>query len=139
MNPALADLPLWAAIPAALLLLLGAGLTLIGAWGLVSIRGFYDRLHVTTLGTSWGTGAVVLAVILLASAAQGHLAMRALAIGVFVIITTPVTMVVLARAALQRDRAEGADVPPPASLPEPETDSAADPAAGPAPAALPRD
>jgi multicomponent K+:H+ antiporter subunit G len=33
-------------------------------------------------------------------------------IGVFAILTTPVTLILLVRAALYRDRVEGQDVPP---------------------------
>ena len=47
--------PLWAAIPAALLLVVGAGLTLVGSIGLVRLPTFYERIHAPTLGTSWGT------------------------------------------------------------------------------------
>ena len=46
--------PVWAAIAAALLLLAGAGLTLLGTIGLVRLPGFYERIHAPTLGTSWG-------------------------------------------------------------------------------------
>lgn len=125
-------LPLWAALPVAALVVLGATLAVIGTWGLVTLPRFYDRLHPPALVSSWGTGAVVLAVIIATSAAEGRFAPEAIVVGVFVIITTPVTMMVLTRAALQRDRAEGADVPP-AAIPDPEP--APDP--GPDPDAAP--
>lgn len=120
-------LPLWAAIPVALLVLLGSTLALLGAWGLVTLPKFYERLHPPALISSWGTGSVVLATIIATSANEGRLALEPLAIGVFVIVTTPVTMMVLTRAALQRDRAEGADVPP-ATAPD---QDAAGPESGP--------
>ncbi|MBW7921667.1 MAG: cation:proton antiporter [Rubellimicrobium sp.] len=105
-------LPLWAALPVALLVVLGATLAVLGTWGLAVLPRFYERLHPPALASSWGTGAIVLAVIIATSAGEGRLAIEAIVVGVFVIVTTPVTMMVLTRAALQRDRAEGADVPP---------------------------
>lgn len=102
----LAEVPLWAAIPIAAFLLLGSGLTLIGAIGLARLDSFYDRIHTPTLGTSWGTGGVVLASMLLFSVLGARPALHEFMIGVFVTITTPVTLMLLARAALYRDRAE---------------------------------
>lgn len=116
MTGHLAALPLWAAVAAAALILLGAGLTLLGAIGLARLSNFYDRIHAPTLGTSWGTAAIVLGAIIVFSAVQGALVIHAVVIGAFVMITTPVTLLVLGRAALQRDRAEGGEVPMPTAL-----------------------
>ena len=66
MSP-LDDIPLWLAIPVAGLVMLGATLTLIGAWGFLRMNSFYDRLHAPTLASSWGTGGVILGSALLAS------------------------------------------------------------------------
>ena len=55
------NLPLWVALPAALLVVVGSTLTLLGTLGLVTLKSFYDRLHAPTLGTSWGTAAILLA------------------------------------------------------------------------------
>lgn len=110
---AAADLPLWAALPVALLLLLGAGLALIGSIGLVVLRGFYDRVHAPTLGTTLGIGCVLLASILFSSVSQSRFVLHELLITVFMVVTTPITLMLLARAALSRDRREGsAEVPP---------------------------
>lgn len=100
----LATLPLWAAIPAAALLVLGASLTLIGSFGLLRLRTFYERIHAPTLGTSWGTGGIVLASIIVFSVAQGRPVLHELLIGFFVSVTTPVTLMLLGRAALSRDK-----------------------------------
>jgi multicomponent K+:H+ antiporter subunit G len=99
----LADLPLWAAIPAAFFLVLGATLTLIGSYGLVRLASFYERIHAPTLGTSWGTAGIVLASMLLASVDEGHVVLHEILIGFFVTITTPVTLMLLGRAAIYRD------------------------------------
>lgn len=102
----LETLPLWAAIPAAILVLLGACLTLIGSWGLARLGNFYDRIHAPTLGTSWGTAAIMLASMLVFSVTSGHLVVHELVIGTFIMVTTPVTLMLLGRAALYRDRIE---------------------------------
>ncbi len=120
-----ADLPLWAALPVALLLLLGAGLGLTGSIGLLRLRSFYDRVHAPTLGTTLGIGCILLASMLYFSVAQTRLVLHEILIAVFVVITTPVTIMLLARAALHRDRAEGnPEVPPP--LPPPQDRPARD-------------
>ena len=106
MNHA-ADLPLWAALLVAIFLLIGAGLALIGSFGFYHLRNFYDRIHAPTLGTSWGTAAIVMASIICFSVLQSRLVLHELLIGFFVTVTTPVTLMLLGRAALYRDRSEG--------------------------------
>lgn len=115
MNHA-ADLPLWAALVASFLVLLGASLTLVGAIGLVRLETFYDRLHAPSLGATWGTGGILLASILLFSVLQSRLVLHEVLIAVFLTVTTPVTLMLLGRAALYRDRSEKAADPPPPSL-----------------------
>jgi multicomponent K+:H+ antiporter subunit G len=105
MHPA--NLPAWAALLTALLVLVGAGLTLIGAIGTLRFGSFFQRVHAPTLGTSWGTGAILLASIVRFSALDSRPVLHEILIGVFITVTTPVTLMLLARAALYRDRAEG--------------------------------
>src|SRR5690606_6454583 len=102
-----ADLPSWAAVAVGILVLIGAGITLAGTIGLVRFRTFYQRVHAPTLGTSYGAGFVLLASILYFSVLQSRPVVHEVLILAFVVITTPVTLVLLARAALYRDRAEG--------------------------------
>ena len=111
------ELPAWAAVLTAMLVLIGAGLTLAGAIGTLRFGSFYERVHSPTLGTSWGTGAVALASIVLFSALGTRPVVHELLIAVFMTVTTPVTLMLLARAALYRDRAEGSkDVPAKSSV-----------------------
>lgn len=117
----LADLPLWIGVPVALLLVIGATLTLLGTLGLVRLRSFYDRLHAPTLGTSWGAAATLLASMILFSWTEARVAVHELVLGVLVMVTTPVTLMLLGRAALHRDRAEGRKDVPPAVARERET------------------
>ncbi|MBX6741785.1 MAG: cation:proton antiporter [Acetobacteraceae bacterium] len=101
------DLPFWAALPVALLLLLGAGLALTGSLGLLRLGSFYERVHAPTLGTTLGIGCVLIASMLAFSVLQTRPVLHEVLIGVFVTITTPVALMLLARAALYRDRHEG--------------------------------
>ena len=107
------DLPVWAALPTALLLLVGAGLALTGSLGLLRLGTFYERIHAPTLGTTLGIGCVLIASMLYFSVLQTRLVLHELLIAVFMVVTTPVTLTLLARAALYRDRTEGNDGVPP--------------------------
>lgn len=107
------SLPAGAAILTAFFVLLGASLTLIGAIGTLRFRSFFERVHAPTLGTSWGTGAIVIGSMIFFSVLQSRPVLHEILIGAFVTVTTPVTLMLLARAALYRDRSEGiAGVPP---------------------------
>ncbi len=110
------DLPTWAALLTAFLLLVGAGLTLLGAVGTLRFGSFFERVHAPTLGTSWGTGAIVLASIVCFSTLGSRLVVHEVLIGVFITVTTPVTLMLLARAALYRDRSEENENVPPRSI-----------------------
>jgi multicomponent K+:H+ antiporter subunit G len=109
-------LPIWAALATALLVLIGAALTLIGAIGTLRFGSFFERVHAPTLGTSWGTGAIALASMIFSSALGSRPIVHEVLIGVFITVTTPVTLMLLARAALYRERAEGSTRVPPHSI-----------------------
>jgi len=100
------DLPLWAALATALLVLLGAGLTLVGTLGLLLFPSFYDRIHAPTLGTTLGIGCVLLASMLYFSVTQSRPVLHEVLVGLFMVVTTPVTLMLLARAAFYRDQQE---------------------------------
>ncbi len=102
MTP-LQELPAWAALPVALLLLAGAGLARTGSLGLLRLGTFYARVHAPTLGI----GSILAAWTLFFSVLQGRLVLQGLLIAALMAATTPVTLMLLARAALYRDRPEG--------------------------------
>lgn len=107
------DIPVWLALVVGLLSLAGALLTLVGCIGLARFESFYERIHAPTLGTSFGTVAVLLASILYFSVTGQRPAVHEVLLLVFVSVTTPVTLMLLARAALYRDRAERNGTVPP--------------------------
>ncbi len=98
-----ATLPPWAALLAAALLLFGASLAFIGSLGLLRLRSFYDRVHAPTLGTTLGTGSILLGSMLFFSVLETRFVLHELLIAVFVTVTTPITLILLVRAARSRD------------------------------------
>lgn len=110
-------LPAWAAILTALLVLSGAALALTGAIGLLRFRTFYERVHAPTLGATLGLGCILIASMVYFSVSETRPVVHEILIGLFVTVTTPVTMLMLTQATLYRDRAEGkapkiTDAPP---------------------------
>lgn len=105
-------LPLWAAIPATLLLLLAGCLVLIGGLGLLRLSNFYQRSHGPAMINTLGAGCVLAASMLYFSATGSRPVIHELLITVFVLLTAPVTAMLLMRAAVHRDRRRGRnDVP----------------------------
>jgi multicomponent K+:H+ antiporter subunit G len=106
MNAA-ANLPAWAALLTALLVLVGATVTLIGSLGLLRLGNFYARVHAPTLGTTLGAGSILAGSALCFSVLEARPVVHEILIAVFVTLTTPVTLMLVVRAALYRDRTEG--------------------------------
>ncbi len=100
------------AILTAMLLIVGAAITLTGAVGLLRLRSFYQRVHAPTLGTTLGTACVALASMIHFSTLGSRLVVHELLIIVFVTVTTPISLMVLVRAATLRDAAENDRTPP---------------------------
>jgi multicomponent K+:H+ antiporter subunit G len=105
IDPAL--VPDWLAIVVAVVVLAGAIITLLGTTGLVRFATFYQRIHAPTLGASFGAALVLLGSSLYSSFGLGYPVLHEVLVFIFILVTTPVTLMLLARAALYRDRAEG--------------------------------
>jgi multicomponent K+:H+ antiporter subunit G len=106
------ELPAWAALVTAFFVLLGATVTLIGSIGLLRLGNFYARVHAPTLGTTAGMASILIGSALFFSMLEARPLLHEILIAVFVTLTTPVTLMLLVRAALYRDRIEGSqDVP----------------------------
>lgn len=104
---------LWIELPIALLLLASGALSLIAALGLLRLPDFFQRMHPPALAYTLATWCVALASVLDATALGGRLALHAWVVVVLLSITTPVTTLLLARAALFRQRIDGvAELPP---------------------------
>jgi len=99
-----ADVPLWAALPAALLLICGGLLTLVGSLGLLRLDSFFARIHAPTMGSTLGAGCVLLASMLSSTALAQRPVIHELLITLFILITAPVTTMLLMRAAILRSK-----------------------------------
>jgi multicomponent K+:H+ antiporter subunit G len=97
------EISVYAAVPVVVLLVVGAAISLVGSLGLLRLRSFYERIHAPTLGTTLGTTCVALASMIYFSALGSRLALHELLIIVFVTATTPISLMVLVRAALLHD------------------------------------
>ena len=128
-------LPVWADVLIGVLLAISGFLSLTGALGLVRIREFFTRMHPLALASTLAVWCLGAALVLFFSLTYQTLVLRAWLVVVFMAITVPVTVVLLARAALFRRRAAGEDgLPPtfagpaprlvPAPVVEKETDAA---------------
>jgi multicomponent K+:H+ antiporter subunit G len=111
-------LPPWAALLVAVLVLGSAVLTLIGSIGLLRLKSFYARVHAPTLGTTLGAFLMLCASALLFSLGHGRPVLSVILIGAFLPLTTPITLMLLVRAALARDRRNGVSGVPSAPVPE---------------------
>jgi len=97
-------LPLWAALPAGALLIFGGLLVVIGSLGLLRLPDFYSRMHSPTMGTTLGTGCVLIASMLVSSALLQRPVIHELLITLFVVMSSPVTAMLLMRATVTRAR-----------------------------------
>jgi multicomponent K+:H+ antiporter subunit G len=105
MNPE--ELPTWATLPAAILLIIGGLLTVIGSLGLLRLKHFYARMHGPSMGNTLGTGCVLVASFLIASALAHRPILHEILITVFIVTTSPMTAMLMMRAAVHRSSARG--------------------------------
>lgn len=107
-----AALPLWAEITIAAMVLTGATIALLGSWGLLRLKTYFERVHAPSIIATMGCWCIMYGTIVYFSLQGQGLALHALLIALFVAITVPVTNIFLMRAALFRARRAGNDVPP---------------------------
>lgn len=105
MNSA-GDISALSAILTAVLLVSGAAITLVGTLGLLRFRTFYERVHAPTLGTTLGTACIAAASMIYFSASGTRPVLHELLLVVFITVTTPITLMILVRAAALRDQSE---------------------------------
>jgi multicomponent K+:H+ antiporter subunit G len=101
----IADLPWWITLPAGLLLIVGGLLTLLGSFGMLRLSHFYSRMHPPSMGNTLGTGCVLIASMLVASGLAHRPVIHELLITVFIVTTSPMTAMLLMRAAVHRSGA----------------------------------
>lgn len=100
------------AILTAIFLVGGAVITLIGSLGLLRLGSFYERVHAPTLGTTLGTTCIAIASMIYFSALGTRPVLHEVLIIILVIVTTPISLMVLVNAALFRDKSENGGASP---------------------------
>ena len=98
-------LPLWVTIPGTLLLLVGGLLTFIGSLGLLRLPTFFARMHGPSMGNTLGAGCTLLASMLVSSALLHRPIVHEILVTLFIVITSPVTAMMLMGAAIHRSKA----------------------------------
>ena len=110
MNP-IDSMPAWAAVPVALLLVLGGAFALVGALGLMRLPTFYQRIHGPAVIVTLGTGCILAASMLYFTVLQHRLVIHELLIGAFLLMTAPVVAMLVTRASVYRDLQSGTRSP----------------------------
>ncbi|MNR82682.1 Na(+)/H(+) antiporter subunit G [compost metagenome] len=100
-------LPAWAALPVALLLIVGGAVILTGALGLLRLPNFYQRIHGPAITVTLGAGCLLLASMLYFTVLQSRLVIHELIISAFILMTAPVVAMLIMRAAVYRDLRAG--------------------------------
>ncbi len=105
--------PVWVDALIGVLAVAGALAALVGSFGVLRLRTFFQRVHAPTLGATLGTWCFTLATALQGSFEHGQVYIHALLIAVFLALTAPVTTIFLMRAAVFRGRMRGTEIPVP--------------------------
>jgi multicomponent K+:H+ antiporter subunit G len=101
------SLPLWVTIPGTVLLVLGGLTTLVGSLGLLRFKDFFARMHGPSMTNTVGAGSVLIASMLTSSALIGRPTLHELLIAVALLMSAPITSIMLVQAALYRNKARG--------------------------------
>lgn len=112
-------------------LVVGSAFTLLGAFALVRLPTFFQRIHGPTKASTLGVGCLLLASILYHWQVGNGLHPREILISVFLFFTAPISAHMLSLAALRLARPEDRPQPPAAGVaagrePEPALDDARD-------------
>ena len=98
------EYPLWATVPTTLLLIMGGLLTVIGSLGLLRLPNFFMRMHGPSMGNTLGAGFVLIASMIMSSALLRRPVAHEIIITVFIVLVSPVTAMMVMRAARYRTR-----------------------------------
>jgi multicomponent K+:H+ antiporter subunit G len=113
-----AEVPFWAQLAVAALLVLSGVFVLISATGLLCLKQFFVRMHAPALAYTLGSWCVALASIIYFSLLESRLMLHPSLITILLAISVPVTTLLLARVALFRRRVAGVEgTPPPLTVP----------------------
>ena len=94
------------------LVLVGAGFTLLGSVGLVRLHDLYERLHTPTKATTLGVGSLLIASAVFFSWHEPGVSLHEVLVAVFLFITAPVSAHIIAKAALHLRTHSASGLPP---------------------------
>ena len=97
------DMPIWATIIISFLLVVAGFFALTGSLGLLRLPHFYSRIHAPTLGNTLASFCIVVSILIMASFVEHRFVAHSLLVSFFLIITSPVTAMLLMRAAIKRE------------------------------------
>jgi len=97
------DLPLWSSIIISILLVAAGFFAVTGSLGLLRLPHFYSRIHAPTLANTLASFCLVVCLIITAASVEHRIVAHSLLISFFLIITSPVTAMLLMRAAIKRE------------------------------------
>lgn len=103
----LESIPVWAALPTALLLILGGIIVVVGAMGLMRLPHFYQRIHGPAITITLGAGCLLIASMIHFTVLKSRPVIHELIITLFVLMTAPVVAMLIMRAAIYRDLRAG--------------------------------
>ncbi|MFP2903948.1 monovalent cation/H(+) antiporter subunit G [Pyxidicoccus sp. 3LFB2] len=126
-----ASTPPWVDALTAGLVVLGALAALIGSFGVLRLSTFFQRVHAPTLGSTLGAWSLTLATVVQISFERGQPYLHSLLIGMFIVLTAPITTIFLMRAAVFRARLRGTEIPVPPEAPPAEVSMGGPSGAGP--------
>lgn len=84
-------------IAVSVMIIIGAGFSLIGSWGMVRLPTLMERLHGPTKATTLGLGGLLFGSMLFFQLDQGVWAMHELLISLFLFITAPISANMIAK------------------------------------------
>lgn len=98
-----AELPAWATLVISFLLIVAGFFAVTGSLGLIRLPHFYSRIHAPTLANTLSAFCLVVSILIAASFVEHRLVAHSLLVSFFLIITSPVTAMLLMRAAIKRE------------------------------------
>lgn len=103
------DLPNWAILAISFLLVVAGFFAFTGSLGLLRLPHFYSRIHAPTLGNTLASFCIVVSILIMASVTEHRFVAHSLLVSFFLIITSPVTAMLLMRAAIKRELRRGVE------------------------------
>ena len=99
----MSEMPALATLAISILLVVAGFFALTGALGMIRLDHFYSRIHAPTLANTLSAFCLVVSVLIMASFIEHRFVAHSLLVSFFLIITSPVTAMLLMRAAIKRE------------------------------------